>query len=425
MSPQQDSGLYAFVPGAAPVPTVVGGHGAYLHLADGRKILDGAGGAIVTNIGHGRHEPADAVAEAMRKVDYTVPLWATTNRLLLQETLRRDWLPEGFDHIFFTSGGSESTDSALRLVRAYQMAKGRPERHKVIGRHPSYHGVTIGTTSVASHTGRRAGYEPMLLDWPKVPWDDAEAVVKVIEREDPATIAGFFVEPITGAAGGCLVASDDYWRTVTAICKEYDIVLVADEVMTGYGRTGKVWGHQNFPIEPDVIVGGKGLGGGYVPIGMVAAHNRIADALSGTGPWMFFTFSGSDAMCAGANVVLNIMTQERLVERVAEMGPVLEKKLRDAVGHHPNVIEIRGKGLFWGIEFCERRDPVTLFPTSKKFAAAVSAEALSRGAWIYPAGSGPVHDAIMLGPSFTITEAEMDELVGIIKDSIEAVVARG
>ncbi len=280
MSVLRDPHRYHFVPGGSG-PTIVGGEGCHLVTSDGSRILDAAGGAIVANIGHGRAEVADAVAEAMRRTAYVIPLWPTPHRLALIDRLRDHWLPAGFDHVFFTSGGSESADSSLRLARAYQLAKGRPDRWKVIGRHPSYHGITLGAIAAASHTGRRAGFEPLLLDFPKVPWDDAEAVLKVIEQEDPATIAGFIFEPITGAAGGCLVASDDYWRTVNAVCKEHDILLIADEVMTGFGRTGTKWGHEHFPVEPDVIYGGKGLGGGYVPMGMVATTGRVADALVG------------------------------------------------------------------------------------------------------------------------------------------------
>jgi adenosylmethionine-8-amino-7-oxononanoate aminotransferase len=352
-----------------------------------------------------------------------IPLWPSPNRLALRDTLVDRWLPSGFEHVFFTSGGSESTDSALRLARAYQLAKGRPDRWKIVGRHPSYHGITLGTISAASHSTRRAGYEPMLLDFPKVPWDDAEAVAKIIEQEDPATIAGFIAEPITGAAGGCLVAGDEYWRTVTEVCRAHDILLIADEVMTGYGRTGTTWGHQHFPLVPDVIVGGKGLGGGYVPMGMVAATSRVAEPLTKIGRFMFFTFTGQDAMCAGAKVVLDILEREHLVERSRTMGAVLERKLHDALGRNQHVAEIRGRGLFYGIELVEHRDPFSPYPVSRGFAADVVGRALEMGVWVYPAGSGPVHDAVMLGPPFTISEAEIDQIVTVLGAAIEAAAA--
>lgn len=401
-----DIDRYAFVPGAPPYPTIVGGEGCFLIASDGRRILDGAAGAIVGNIGWGRTEVADAAAAVM-STGYVVPLWPTPSRLALLDELVQHWLPDGFNHVFFTSGGSESTDSALRLARAYQVAKGRNSRWKVIGRHPSYHGMTTGTIAVASHSARQKGYEPLLLPFPKVPWDDPEQVVKVIEQEDPATIAGFIAEPITGAAGACLTASDEYWRTVTEVCRAHDILLIADEVMTGYGRTGLKFGHQHFPFHPDVIVGGKGLGGGYVPLGAVAARDEVVEALRGSG-FMFFTFTGNDGACAAGAKVLEILRREQLVERSAQMGEVLGARLTAELGQHPAVLDIRGRGLFYGIELNCSRDEVVM-------------AALTRDLWVYPAGSGPVPEAVMVAPPFVITETEIDQLVGGLKEAIEAV----
>ena len=239
------------------------------------------------------------------------------------------------------SPGSSSRVEAARAptrlcawLVATSSCKGRPERWKVVGRHPSYHGMTLGTIAVASHSTRQVGFEPLLLPFPKVPWNDPEAVVEVIEREGPETIAGFIAEPITGAAGACLTASDDYWRVVTEICHRYDILLITDEVMCGYGRTGLNFGFQHFPFEPDVIVGGKGLGGGYVPMGAVAARTEVAEALTNAG-FMYFTFTGNDAACAASVAVLDIMEREGLVERAAKMGAVLGDRLHAELDDHP------------------------------------------------------------------------------------------
>ena len=401
-----DPARYSFVPGAPPYPTIVGGEGCWLHTADGGRILDGAGGAIVGNVGWGRPEVAEAVARAAHGNAYSVPLWPTPLRLELRDRLIERWLPDGFAGVFFTSGGSESTDSSIRLARAYQNAQGRPDRWKVIGRHPSYHGMTIGTIAVASHSGRQAGFEPLLLPFPKVPWDDPQAVLDVIEREDPSTIAGFIAEPITGASGACLTASDEYWRTVTEVCRRHDILLIADEVMTGYGRIGTKFGHEQFPLEPDVIVGGKGLGGGYVPLGAVAARSHVVDALRGTG-FMFFTFTGNDIACAASIAVLDILEREHLVDRVATIGPSVGGVLRAAVGDHPLVADVRGRGLFWGIELTCPPAPV------------VSA-ALERGVWVYPAGSGPVPYAVMIAPPFVVTDDEIATIARTLREALDA-----
>ena len=417
-----DAGRYHFVPGGGG-PTIVGGEGCWLLTDDGRRILDGAGGAIVANIGHGRHEVADAVHAAMVHGGYVLPIWATPHRLHLHDQLVEHWLPADMGHVFFTSGGSESADSAIRLARAHHLAAGRPERWKVVGRHPSYHGITLASMALGSHSGRRAGYEPLLLDFPKVPWDDPVAVEEIIEREDPSTIAGFVFEPITGAAGACLMASDDYWRTVESVCRRHDILLIADEVMTGFGRTGRRWGHEHLPLRPDVVYGGKGLGGGYVPMGMVAATDAVVEPLRRTGGFMFFTFTGSDAMCAGASAVLDILEDGHLVERSAAMGDVLQDRLVDALGGHRHVREIRGRGLFRGIEFVADRATGTPFPSEARFGAAVVAECLAHDVWLYPAGSGPVSDAVMIGCPFVISEAEVELLVDTLRAAVDAVSA--
>ena len=402
-----------FGPGTSG-PTIVGGDGVWLLAADGRRILDGAGGAIVANIGHGRTEVADAVRDALDGGAYVIPIWPTPHRERLHDILVERWLPEGMGHVFFTSGGSESADSAIRLARAYHLACGRPERWKVVGRHPSYHGLTLGALAVGSHRNRRAGFEPILPDFPHVPWDDAAALEELVEREGDS-IAAFVFEPITGAAGGCLIAPDEYWRTVADVCRRHDILLIADEVMTGFGRTGLTWGHQHLPFEPDVIYGGKGLGGGYVPVGMVAATDDIVEALRGSG-FMFFTFTGSDAMCAGAAAVLEILERKHLVARAAAMGDVLGERLQDALGAHPAVVDIRGRGMFRGVE---------LRPSGGALAQAVVAEAMARDLWVYPAGSGPpVPDAVMLGCAFTITDGELDTLVERLTAAIDAAASR-
>ena len=232
-------------------------------------------------------------------------------------------------------------------------------------------------------------------------------MLKVIEQEDPATIAGFIAEPITGAAGACLTASDEYWQVVTDACHEHDILLIADEVMTGYGRTGLNFGHQHFPLQPDVIVGGKGLGGGYVALGAVAARDEVAEVLVGSG-FMYFTFSGNDAACAAGSKVLEIMRREKLVARAASQGAILGQRLRAEFGEHPAVADIRGRGMFYGLELRCSRDAVVM-------------AALQRDLWVYPAGSGPVPDAVMVAPPFVVSDAEIDQLVATLRESIDAV----
>jgi adenosylmethionine-8-amino-7-oxononanoate aminotransferase len=412
-----------FVPGESGL-SIVGGDGAYLHTADGRRILDAAGGAIVANIGHGRTEVADAVHRALTKVDYVLPGWPTENRLRLHDRLVDHWLPEGMNRVFFASGGSEAADSSLRLARAYQLAMGRPERWKIVGRHPSYHGITLGALSAGSHLTRRGPYEPQLQQgFPKVHWNDPADVERVIMAEGPDTIAGFIFEPITGASGGCLMADLEYWRVVADICHRHDILLIADEVMTGIGRTGTKWGYEHLGFTPDIIFGTKGLAGGYVPIAMVAAMERVAEPLQKIGGFMFFTFTGSDAMCAAADCVLDIIEREHLIDNVNVMGPLLERRLKMELGDHPHVADIRGRGLFYGVELARNRHAGEQFDPSLKFAFKVAAEALDRGMWIYPGGSGPVTDVMMFGFPFVVTESDIELAVSTLRDSLDAALA--
>ena len=413
MSSQTAHERYRFT-AQAHGPTIVRAEGLELITDDGRRIIDAAGGAVVSNIGHGRGEVADAVAAALRQVDYVVPIWTTPARLALSDALVERWLPAGFNHVFFAAGGSEANDTAFRLARYHHLARGDERRYKIIGRQPSYHGSTLATLAAGGHNARRAGYEPMLAEWPKAPWDDADALAAIIESAGSDTVAAFVAEPIIGAAGGTLIASPDYWATVADICNHYGVLTIADEVMTGFGRTGLRWGHEHDPWTPDIVVSGKGLGGGYVPISVVAAADHVVDPISAAGKTvMFFTYSGHDSACAGALAVLGIIEREGLVGRAALMGERFKSALHAAFDGHPNVVEVRGRGLMLGVEL--------LGVTS----VSVVTEALARGVWVYPGGSGPpVADAVMIAPAFTVEDAHIDQIVAVLGQSIDAVAAR-
>jgi adenosylmethionine-8-amino-7-oxononanoate aminotransferase len=419
-----DPDRYAFVPGTSPDMVISRTEGVHLVLADGRRILDAGGGAIVTNIGHGRAEVADAMAAAVRQVDYVIPPWVTETRLRLAERVRDRWLPEGITQTMFVAGGSESVDSALRLARHHHWAAGRTDRWKVVGRTPSYHGTTLATLAAGDHGPRRAGFDQLLLDLPKVPWDDADALAKVIEAEDPETVAAVIAEPVIGAAGGCLVSPDDWWPAAREICDRHGILLIADEVMTGFGRLGHRFGVEHFGVRPDIITGGKGLGGGYAPIGGVFATPEVVAPLAARGePLMFFTFSAHEGAMAAAEAVLDIIEREDLVARAALMGDLLRARLEAELGDHPNVSDVRGLGLMQGVELVADRAKGEPFPVKVGFARQVVAEGLARGVWFYPAGTGhPVSDAVMFGPPFTITEEHVDEMVSVLKEAIDAAV---
>ncbi len=410
---------FPFVPPTTPPLVIDRTEGVWLITSDGTRILDAGAGAVVTNIGHGRPEVIEAATRALSKIDYVVPLWATENRVALVEELTEHWLPDGFSRASFFCGGSESVDAAVRCARMFHVSNDEPDRWKVIGRDVSYHGSTLSGLSVGGHDRRRAGLEPLLREHPKSGWLDPDALAKVVELEGPETISCFIGEPINGASGGAMVPPDGYWRSVEEVCRANGILLVVDEVMTGLGRLGRRWGYEHFGIRPDIIVGGKGLSGGYAPMGGMYAADTVTDTIAAAGNGlMYFTFSGADLTCAISLEVLRIMRAEGLVERAAEMGGLLRRRLDEELGDHPNVSDVRGLGLLQGIELVDGTGQP--FPRSVEFAQAVAGQAIGRGLWVYPCGSGPVDDALLIAPPFTISAEEIELLVSTLAASITA-----
>lgn len=430
-----------FLPGAAPLP-IVRTEGVHLVAEDGTRILDAGGGAIVVNIGHGRREVAEVAARALAAVDYVIPPFATPQRAQLVDRLLDDWLPPGITQVFLANGGSEAVDSALRLVRHHHVAAGRPGRWKVIGLDVSYHGMTLATLAAGGHARRRRGFDPLLVAFPKAPGhqdlrcdaevhDDrcgeryASLLEDVIMREGPDTVAAVIAEPIVGASGGVLVPPPGWWPRVADICRRHGVLLVADEVMTGFGRTGRRFGVDHWDVVPDVLVGGKGLGGGYASINGVYATRDVVEPIAEAGEeFMFFTYGSHSASCAVANEVLRILDDEDLVARAATMGAVLGAALHDALDEHANVAQVRGTGLMWGVELVADRGALRQFDASAKVAGKVTAEGIRRGVFYYPGGGGTPEDVVMLGPAFTITEQHVEQMVDVLAASIDAVVAR-
>lgn len=415
---------YPIIPGPVAL-RVVRTEGRHLHTDDGRRILDAGGGALVANVGYGRHEVAAAAARAMERVTYVLPTWPTDARVDLVHRVIDEWMPPSITRASFTSGGSESVDTALRLARQHHLSAGRTERWRVIGRRPSYHGVTLGALAAGGHDARRAGFEPLLPDFRHVPWDDAEALDATIREVGVDTVSAFIAEPIVGSSAGALVADQAYWHRVQEICREHGVLLVADEVMTGFGRTGRRMGVEHWGIEPDIIVGGKGLSGGYAPIGGVYATDAVVEPIAAAGDSiMFFTYGAQDVACAVAHTVLGILADEHLVERAAAQGDALRARLDAALADHPHVREVRGLGLMLGIDLVADRDGDVRYPAESAFFRRVVAEGLRRDVWIYPASSGPAGpDAVMLGPAFTVTDDELDTMVGVLVESIDAAAA--
>ena len=418
---------------------IVGADGAYLINAAGDRILDAAGGAIVANVGHGRESVAKAVYQATKTTTYVVPPWLTPDRRRLIERLRADWLPPRFDHIHLTCGGSEGVETAMKIAIQHHAALGAPQRNKIIGRSVSYHGTTLATTAVGGHTARKKGLAHVLEFYPSVPTPyplrcplgphhrDAgryyvDALARLIEAEDPGTIAAFLAEPINGSSGGAIVPPEDYWGGVRALCDSHGILLILDEVMTGFGRTGKPFGFQHWDIEPDIFVSGKGLAGGYAPITGVFATSAVADPIAAAGMnVMFHTFGAHPAACAAANEVLRLMTQEQLLQRVVTTGERLQRRLKEVLGNHPNVAEVRGRGLLQAIEIVKDRASLEPFDVSANITNRLVGTALKRGVFFYGGGTGDIRDILCMGPPFIIGDTEIELMVRVLSESLDEV----
>ncbi len=414
--------------------------GAWLYAKDGRKILDGGAGAVVVNIGQGREEIAEIARRTIAKLDYIVPVWTSPEREALVARLKK-WSPEGVDRFFFTSGGSESVEAALKFAILLHKVRGKPSKNKIIGRQFSYHGNTIAALS-AGGSGRRADYEHVLLDWPKIPpsfcyrcpWgktypgcdlECATVLEKTILENGADTIAAFIAEPMMGSSGAAVPPVKEYWPKLREICDRQDILLIADEVMTGFGRTGKRFAVDHWNVTPDILVGGKGLTGGYMPMGMIAVRSDLVQEIERSkADFMFYTYSSHPVACAVADGVLAIMEREHLVERSATIGARLGAHLREELSGHPMVGDIRGSGLFWGVELVHDKTTRVPFAPEKKVTNRVLGAALRRGLFFYPSSgmAGKAGgDAMMLTPPFVIGDGEIEFMVRTARDALDEI----
>ena len=417
---------------------IVEAEGCILHTHDGRAILDAAGGAIAVNVGHGRTRIADAVRAATLHRSYVVPPWLTPERERLLARLAEHWLPPELSRVHLADSGSAGVETAIKIAIQYQAARGRPEKSKIVARTPSYHGTTLMAAALGGHEVRRRGLDHALPACPQVPApyplrcpaEDVagyclEALEATLLREGPETVAAFLAEPIVGASGGALVPPPSYWPGVRALCDRYDVLLLADEVMIGFGRTGLRFGYQHWSGVPDVLVAGKGLASGYAPLTGVFATETIGAAIDGAG-WnvMFHTFGAHPAACAAADEVLAILDEEGLVARAAKLGEQLRARLLAALADHPHVAEVRGAGLLQAVEIVQDRSTLSPYPEAAGMAGRVAAAALRHGVWFYAGGTGPVRDIVMLGPPFTISEAQLEQIAAALAAAIDEATAQ-
>jgi hypothetical protein len=414
--------------------------GVYLYDTEGRRYLDASGGAIVVNVGHGVREVAQALGVQAARVAYAHPTTFTSRpaeeyAAALAEVVT---LPE--PRFFFLSSGSEAVETAIKLARQVQVERGRGGRYLVISRWQSYHGTTLGALAVAGKPKMRRPFEPMLADVPHIPppycyrcpfglaYPDcdlrcAEALEKEIDRVGEDNVAAFIAEPISGATLGAVVPPPGYWRRIREICDQHGVLLIADEVMTGFGRTGRWFAMEHWDVVPDLAAMSKGTAGGYVPLSVTAARGELVDDIvGGSGDFVHGgTFSHHPVSTAAGLATLHYLQKHDLIAAAAQKGKVLETKLRNALGDLTNVGDVRGIGLMWGVELVADHETKAPFPAAEHVANRVADAALEGGLMVYP-GSGCVDgttgDHLTIGPPLIITEEQMAELADKLREAI-------
>jgi adenosylmethionine-8-amino-7-oxononanoate aminotransferase len=418
-------------------PKIVrGGKGIRMELEDGRSLIDGLSGLWNINVGHGRTEIGEAVAEQMRHLSYYPGFWeyATEPAVRLAERLA-GLMPEGCDieRFVFTSGGSDANETNFRLARLYHAAKGGSSRRKILSRSHSYHGITRGAVSATRLPAYHVLDEPDPLHvqvaapycfrcelgktFPDCALACADDLEAVIEREGPDTVAALIAEPIFGT-GGVIPPPDGYFDRVQEICRRYDVLLILDEVITGFGRTGKWFGMEHWGVEPDLVTFAKGITSGYLPLGAAGLSTRVYETIRDESPRGLpfmggLTYNNHAACCAAAHANLDIVEGERLVENSAQVGAYLLEQLRDAFGDHPFVGEIRGLGLFCAVEWArpQGKGPVGAKPMA--FPAAIASRAFERGLIVRA-----LWECTAVSPPLCTTRQEVDEIVDILRASV-------
>jgi len=425
-------------------PVAVGSQGMFIRDAEGREYLDASGGAAVSSLGHAHPEVMAAMHAQIDKLAYAHTSFFTSE---VAEQLADELIgsaPEGMSHVYLVSGGSEAVESALKMARQYFVEIGQPQRTHFVARRQSYHGNTLGALAVGGNAWRREPFAPILVPAthvsPCYPYREQRAdesaeqyglrlaaeLEAAIVAQGADRVIAFVAETVGGATAGVLTPVPGYFKAVRAVCDKYGVLLILDEVMCGMGRTGSLHACEQEGVVPDLMTVAKGLGGGYQPVGAVLAQRRIVEAMSkGSG---FFqhghTYLGHPMACAAALAVQQVIRCDGLVAKVREDGIAFGVMLAEALGSHPHVGDIRGRGFFWGIELVADRASKAPFDPALKINATIKKDAMSRGLLCYPFGGtvdGRQGDHVLLAPPFIATRADLQEIAARLAASIDAV----
>jgi adenosylmethionine-8-amino-7-oxononanoate aminotransferase len=420
------------------------GEGIYIYDSEGKRYLDAIGGIRVVSIGHGVAEVAEAIAEQARKLCFVHKAQFTNEPQERLADLVAAMAPEGMDRVGFVTGGSTANEMAFQLAYHYHQVRGKASKYKIISRWHSYHGHTIATLAMTGNMFVRKSLPPFdLLNFPHIQAPHcyqcpygltypscqlacANELARTIEQEGPDTIAAFIAEPIIGI-GSAIVPPPGYYEKIREICDFYDVLFISEEILTGFGRTGKNFGIEHWEAIPDIITATKALSSGYAPIGAVIVHQRIRETFERATkkfPLSLFTYGGHPISCAAALAVQNYVAKHNLIERCAVMGKYLKNELQKLAEREPLIGDVRGEGLLVGLEFVQNRDSHKPFARSLHLAEKIMQTGLENGLILksqFGTGTGVNGDHILISPPFIITESQCDELVGLLETTIKQV----
>jgi len=432
--------------GSGTLPVAVGGDRCHIVDATGKRYLDACGGAAVSCLGHGHPRVIAALQAQAATMAYAHTGFFTNEPMeALADLLIQD-APTGIDKVYFVSGGSEAMEAALKLARQYFVEIGQPRRRHFIARRQSYHGNTLGALAAGGNEARRRQFAPLLIEthhiapcyayrdrreaeseaaYGRRAADELEA--KILEL-GPETVIGFIAEPVVGATAGAVTAAPGYFKRVREICDRHGVLLILDEVMCGMGRTGTLHASEQEGVAPDIMAVAKGLGGGYQPIGAMLASARIIAAIeAGSGAFQHgHTYLGHATACAASLAVQQTIRDENLLQAVRARGEDLSAALTERFGSHAHVGDIRGRGLFRGLELVRDRSSRQPFDPALKLHARIKAEAMARGLMCYPMGGtidGRLGDHVLLAPPYIVTSDEIGELTDKLGQAIDAALA--
>lgn len=428
-------------PGSLP-PVAIGGDGIFIIDNEGNRYIDASGGAAVSCLGHSNARVRDAIIAQAGKLAFAHTSFFTSEpaEALAEFLVKR--APGKLTKVHYTSGGSEAVETALKLARQYFVAKGEPKRNLVISRERSYHGGTLGAVAISGNAWRRAPFEPLLFSSVQIeacyPYrgrqpheTDSEYGLRVaneLEREilarEPGVVAAFVAETVIGATAGAVPPVEGYFKRIREICDRHGVLLILDEVMSGMGRTGTLFAFEQEGISPDIVTIAKGMGAGYQPIGATLCTQEIFDTINlHDGFAHGHTYLGHAIACAAALEVQKVIEDENLLENVRMMGQYLHESLSERFGQHPNIGDIRGRGLFQAIELVEDRETKQPFNSSRKLHAVIKRNAMDRGLMVYPTGGvadGKSGDHVLLAPPYIVTRSEVDTIVDRLGSAVDA-----